>query len=75
MSKLTWIYKNFEEYLQEMHMKEEPCVLDDDLPDAFSEWLCELDPDDMMVHADTYASIRVTQALEKVEEKLNETTT
>ena len=75
MSKLTWIYKNFEEYLQEMHMKEEPYVLDDDLPDAFSEWLCELDPDDMMVHADTYASIRVTKALEKVEEKLNETTT
>jgi len=69
MSKLTWIYKNFEEYLQEMHMKEEPCVLDDDLPDAFSEWLCELDPDDMMIYADTYAAIKATQAIERLEVK------
>ena len=73
MSKLTWIYKNFEEYLQEIHIKEENC-LDDDLPDAFSEWLIDtLDPETLIEYADKYAKIKVVQALENVETYVNTT--
>ena len=35
-------YKNFEEFLGEYHCKENPTILDDDLPDAFDDWLAEL---------------------------------
>jgi len=61
-----WSYKNFEDYMMEMHMKEEPCVLDDDLPDAFSDWLCDLDPQSMIDYADKYANLKVTQAGEQL---------
>jgi hypothetical protein len=31
--------ETFTEFLQRMHMEDEPMVLDDDLPDAFEGWL------------------------------------
>lgn len=31
--------ESFEEFLGRMHMEDEPTVLDDDLPDAFDNWL------------------------------------
>ncbi len=73
MSKHIWIHKDFEEYLQEMFMKEEPCVLDDDLPDAFSEWLYELGPEILIEYVDKYTKIKVMQALENVETYINTT--
>lgn len=50
-------YKNFEDYMQEMFMQEEPCLLDDDLPDAFDAWVCELDADSWLAYGDKYAAI------------------
>ena len=34
------------EFLGEIHMEEEPMVLDDELPDAFDAWLERLTDDD-----------------------------
>ena len=31
-------FKDFEDYLQYVHMDENPTLLDDDLPDHFGEW-------------------------------------
>lgn len=61
-----WKYKNFEDYLMEMHMKEEPYVLDDDLPDAFSDWLCDSDPQSMIDYADKYTALRLKQSREQL---------
>jgi len=35
----------FEDWLREFHIKENPEILDDDLPDAFDKWICEIDTD------------------------------
>ena len=50
-------YKNFEEYLQIKHIEEEPTILDDDLPDAFSEWIANLSQEDLINYADEYVQI------------------
>lgn len=47
-------YKDFEDYLQEYHMRQNPHLLDDDLPDAYSDWLCDLDTDDWIRLGDSY---------------------
>ncbi len=47
-------YKNFEEYLQEVHGNKFPTVLDDDLPDHFDDWLGTLDVQEVMDYADLY---------------------
>ena len=46
---------NFKEYLQKQFMGDEPQILDDDLPDAFDEWLVELTQDELIDHADVFA--------------------
>lgn len=35
---------DFEDYLQDKFIRDNPHVLDDDIPDAFSEYLGNLDP-------------------------------
>ena len=41
--------KDFEDYLGEVFMKEEGYMfLDDDLPDQFDRWLCDLQADDFI---------------------------
>lgn len=47
--------KTFTQYLQEMHMKEHPEVLDDDLSDHFDNWLSGLDTDTLIHFADCFA--------------------
>ncbi len=47
---------NFKEYLQKQFMGDEPQLLDDDLPDAFDEWLEELTQDELIDHADVFAN-------------------
>jgi len=37
----------FEEYLKDVHAKQY-IGGDDDMPDAFDKWLCEMDMDDLM---------------------------
>jgi len=56
-------YRNFEDYLQEKHIKENPTILDDDLPDAFDDWVAEIDVDAIIEHADAYAKIVREEAL------------
>lgn len=38
----------FEEYLQDIFMQDYPMTLDDDMPDAFSDWLARLDKEDIL---------------------------
>ena len=35
---------DFEDYLQDKFIRDNPHVLDDDIPDAFSDWISDLDP-------------------------------
>lgn len=45
----------FEDFLQEKHIEERPQVLDDELPDDFNDWLCQLDVDQIIEWADEFA--------------------
>lgn len=45
---------NFENYLQEQFMEDEPQVLDDDIPDAFDAWLETKDVNDIMEYGEKY---------------------
>ena len=45
----------FTDYLQTIHMQLHPQILDDDLPDAFDNWLSELDTDELINYADKFA--------------------
>ena len=49
-------YKDFEDFLQEKHA-EQYTGLDDEMPDAYSEWLADLDPCNMIKYADQYAKV------------------
>lgn len=44
--------KNFIDYLKEIHMQENPELLDDDLPDDFDRWLCTIEQDVLIQHAE-----------------------
>jgi hypothetical protein len=48
--------KNFEDYLIEIHANQY-VGLDDDMPDAFDAWLCDMDRDDLIDYCDKYAEI------------------
>ena len=67
-------HKDFEDFLMwEFHKDEGSGYLDDDLPDAFDEWLVELgaeDVDRLVSLANIYASIRVTNVVKELQEKL-----
>lgn len=47
---------NFENYLRDIHA-EDYTGTDDDMPDAFDNWLTEIQIDDVIKHADDYATI------------------
>ena len=47
-------HKNFEDFLQDYHCKTHPTILDDDLPDAFDEWISGLDIDRWIYLGDKY---------------------
>lgn len=48
----------FEEYLQAKFMKEEPQILDDDLPDTFDTWLTALQADDFIKYGDEFKKLK-----------------
>ena len=58
--------ETFEQFLQDRHIETEPAVLDDDLPDAFNDWLTRLDVDEWLEYGQEYAK----SILPKVEEKI-----
>ncbi len=45
----------FEYFLAEKHLEAEPQILDDDLPDAFNDWLTTLDVEEFIKYGDEYA--------------------
>lgn len=49
-------HKDFEDYLMDYFaMNDGRCVLDDDMPDAFDKWVCEIEVDDWLKYGDMYA--------------------
>lgn len=46
--------ENFEAFLEEEFMKLEPQILDDDLPDAFDNWISNLDAQEFLDYGDEY---------------------
>ena len=47
--------QDFNEYLRDIHMSENPELLDDDLPDNFDNWLGTLEQETMIDYANDYA--------------------
>lgn len=47
---------DFEDYLQDKFIRDNPHVLDDDIPDAFSEWIAELSIDEVIVYANEWGA-------------------
>ena len=45
----------FEEYLSDVCFTENPTVLDDDMPDFFSNWMSNLDRNDVLDYAGRYS--------------------
>ena len=43
----------FEDYLRDIHAKQAACC-DDDMPDDYERWLCELDSDEIIKYANDW---------------------
>lgn len=56
---------SFNHFLQEKHMEEYPQLLDDDLPDAFEEWIEQLSTDELIKYADEYGEQKETEYFKK----------
>ena len=59
------LHKDFQDYLMERCFVDNPQVLDDDQPDFFDDWLCDLDTDDWIKYGNEYARLMVADALEQ----------
>jgi hypothetical protein len=62
--------KTFEDYMQEIHMELHPMTLDDDLPDAYSDWLGTLDGEDYMRFGEIAVLKAHTNGMSKAKEIL-----
>jgi uncharacterized protein (DUF1786 family) len=63
--------KTFEEYLEMVHMNENPMILDDDLPDDFDRWLSNLDVSEVMAYAEKWHDEQLQAQLIKVYDTRN----
>ena len=59
-------YRDFEDYLSFIHAQRNPELLDDELPDAFGEWMDTLSVDEWIEFADKYASHAVAERMEEI---------
>ena len=59
------IEPDFTQWLMYYHTETHPELLDDDLPDAFDNWLSELDGDDYINLAQEWGDERVKDALDQ----------
>lgn len=57
--------KTFEDYLKDVHYKEYPMVLDDDLPDHFDNWMGEQEVEDIIKYANAYGEEGYAKDIEK----------
>ena len=44
--------KTFEEYLEDVCFEENPTILDDDMPDFFSDWLSDQDTESLLIYSE-----------------------
>lgn len=61
------IKKTFEDFLAEKH-GDDYCGTDDMMPDDYSEWLRDLDTDDVIKYANEYIKTNQEDILKKIEE-------
>ena len=67
-------YKTFEDFLKVKFVEAHPKILDDDLPDAFEEWLVDkLLVNDFIDFADEYASIQKQEIVEEIKRAFDKT--
>ena len=60
--------EDFKNYLQDRFVRENPCVLDDDIPDSFADWLCDMDVNEMIEYANEWGKkIQTDTAMECAE--------
>lgn len=60
----------FENYLQEEHMKDYQGT-DDDAPDAYEAWLSNMDLDLLLAHGDKFGALKARDAVVDFGNKLN----
>lgn len=46
--------QTFEQFLQDIHFQLFPMILDDDLPDAFEDWIAEIDVEKVLEWGNLY---------------------
>ena len=56
--------ETFEEWLVDRYIEQEN-PLDDDMPDGFNEWLCDLEPDQWLVYGDLFATEEKSRLLDR----------
>ena len=61
--------KTFETFLQDKHATQYE-GLDDEMPDDFNEWLCNLDPDQWIILGDLWGLERAKMAVDKLEKAI-----
>jgi len=58
--------KNFGDYLQDQFFKEEPQTLDDQFPDAFNDWIEQLDGQEYIDYADKFFKEELKRTLDEL---------
>ena len=58
--------QTFNEFLEEWHIELYPELLDDDLPDAYDNWLADLSADDFIKYGDFYGKTLYLKGKEEV---------
>lgn len=56
--------RTFEDFLQEIFMRDNPMILDDNLPDAFDDWMGNLEVDECLRLAELYGKEQYTAGIE-----------
>lgn len=65
------IYKDFDDFLSDKFAKSEGnYILDDDWPEAFDEWVADLDPNELIKWADEYTKSKLANSHDELVEAL-----
>ena len=64
-------YRDFEEWLQYKHSEWHPELLDDDLPDAYVDWLAGLDGEEWIDYGNRFAAQFLAQYVEELHKTPN----
>lgn len=57
---------NFEQYLQDKHAINYAGT-DDNMPEAYTDWLCDKDPDDLITYAQAWHEAELKKLYAKIE--------